>query len=373
MTHKHEEHGSVTPYQYVTVIVGAAIGAGVLIYPRLVIEQASTGGPIATLLGAIPAALCWICAIALDRKFHGRTPVEYAPQLLTRPVGWLYGLAVILLMLMLTALTAREFGAVLKTAILPNTPIEVTISVMLLTVAYFVRYDLQVFARVFEVFFPIIIVPLTIIALLSLKNARIYYLFPPLGLSWSGLFRGIAMASTGFTASLAALFLLPSLSRPKQALRSSMWGLGISTFLYVLVMTATLAVFGPEETKRLVWPTFELIKTTTVPGFILERMESAFVGIWVAAVFTTVGATYYVALLAITQLLRLGDHKVMAIPLVPILYMIAMAPADIHTLYRVTTAVGLAGIAFGVVSSLLMTALAYVRRKGAPTGATQAK
>ena len=373
MTPGHEEHGSVTPYQLTTVIVGATIGAGMLIYPRLVIEQASTGAPIATLLGVIPAALCWVCAIALDRKFRGRTPVEYAPQLLSRPIGWLYGLAVILLMLMLTALTAREFGAVLKTAILPNTPIEVTISVMLLTAAYFVRYDLQVFARVFEVFFLIIIVPLAFIALLSLKNARIYYLFPPLGLSWSGLFRGMAMASSGFVASLAGIFLLPSLSRPKQALWSSIWGLGTSTFLYTLVMAATLAVFGPEETKRLVWPTFELIKTTTVPGFILERMESAFVGIWVAAVFTTVGATYYAALLAITQLLRLGDHKVTAIPLVPILYMIAMAPADIHTLYRVTTAVGLAGIAFGVASSLLMTALASVRRKGAPAGATQAK
>lgn len=365
MPHHHEEHGSVTPYQLTTIIVGATIGTGVLAFPRFVVNEASTGGPVATLLGALPAIVAWMGALWLSRRHPKMTPVEYAQRLLTRPGGWLYGAALIALMLVLTALTAREFGEVLKTAILPNTPIEVTISVLLLTTAYFVRYDLQVFARVFEVFFPIMVVPLTIIGLLSLKNLRIYYLFPPLGTSWSGLLGGAMMSATGYLASMAGTFLLPSLSRPKQGLRYSMWGLGLSTFVYVLVVTSALAVFGPEETKRLVWPTFEVIKTTTVPGFILERLEAAFVGIWVAAVFTTVGATYYIALLAISQLFRLGDHKVMAIPLVPVMYMVAMAPGDIHTLYRFGVSLSLVGMAFLTVMPLFMVLVSLLRGNGA--------
>lgn len=350
-------------------MVGANIGAGVLAFPRLIVEQAGTGAPLATLLGAVPVTLAFLAAAKLSRWFPGRTPVEYAPKLLTVPGGWLYSAALIVMKLMITALAVREFGAVVRTAVLPNTPIEVTISLLLFSTAYFVRYDEQVFARVFEVFFPVMLVPLTIISLLSLKNARMYYLFPLLGTSLPGLLRGAAMASIGYVAYMITLFLLPSLNQPKQALKAGLIGIGLSAFVYVLAVTATLAVFGPEEIKHLIWPTFELVKNTTVPGFILERLESAFIGIWVAAVYTTVGATYYALLLKITQLFKLRDHKVMAIPLVPILYLIAMAAPSVHALYESVTAWGLFGVALNVGGPLLMLGVGFLSRKGATRSA----
>lgn len=370
---KGEEHGSVTPYQLTTILVGAIIGVGVLALPRIVTDEASTGGPLAVLLGAVPALLAWLASVRLSRWFRGRTPAEYAPVLLTRPVGWLYVLTLILFLLVITAMAVREFGEVLKTAILTNTPIEVTIIALLLTTAYFVRYDVQVFARVFEIFFPIMVVPLAIIGLLSLRNARLYYLLPLTGLSWQGLMGGAALASVGYVAGMIGPFLLPSLNRPGQAVKAGLWGSFLSLFVYLLVIIATLAVFGPEEMRRLVWPTFELVKTTTVPGFILERLESAFIGIWVAAVFTTVGATYYTALLAITQLFRLGDHKVAAIPLVPVLYLVAMAPDDILTLYRFVAGLGLFGVVLTQGMPLLFLGIGYLRGKEAIVRAGQAR
>lgn len=364
-----EEHGSITPYQFITILVGANIGTGVLAFPRLIAEQAGTGAPLATLLGVIPVALAGLAAIKLSRWFPGRSPVEYSPKLLTLPVGWLYSVALLVMKLAMTALAVREFGAVLRTAVLPNTPIEVTITLLLFTTAYFVRHDVQVFARVFEVFFPVMLVPLIIIGLLSLKNARAYYLFPLLGTSWAGLLRGAALASVGYIAYMIALFLLPSLSQPKQAVKAWLTGTALSAFVYMLAVTACLAVFGPEEIKHLIWPTFDLAKNTTVPGFILERPESAFLGIWVAAVFTTVGATYYASLLMISQLFKLRDHKVMAIPLIPVLYVIAMSPPNIHALYRIATGWGLFGVALNVGGPLLMAGIGLLLTKGATQGA----
>lgn len=345
MNRSGEEHGSVTPYQLTTIVVGACVGVGVLAFPRMIVEQAGSGAPLATLLGAIPVTLAWLALSKLNLWHRNKTIVEYAPRVLTRPVGWLWSGALILLLIMLTALTVREFGDVVRTAVLRNTPIEATTILLLLTVAFFVRYDVQVFARVFEVFFPLMLVPLTLIGLLSLKNGRVSYLLPLTGTDWQGLLVGAIVASVGYVAYIAAAMLLPSLNLPKRAVPAGLSGIGLTLFIYLLAVTASLSVFSTEEMMRLIWPTFELVKTTTVPGFILERLESAFLGIWVAAVFTTVGASYYTALIAVTQLLRLQDHKVLAIPLVPVLYLIAMAPEDIHSLYSLVEMVGLAGVA----------------------------
>lgn len=354
-----------------TILVGAIIGVGVLAFPRIIVQRAGTGAPLATLLGAVPGTLAWLASVKLARRCPGQTPVEYAPRLLTRPVGWLYGVILAVFLIVITALAIREFGEVVKTAVLRNTPLEVTIIALLLTTAYFVRYDLQVFARVFEVFFPLMLVPLTLIGMLSLKNARLYYLLPVTGPGWSGVLQGAALASVGYVAYVIGSFLLPSLNRPKAAVPAGLWGMGLSLFLYMLVVTATLALFGPEELRRLVWPTFELVKTTTIPGFILERLESAFIGIWVAAVFTTVGATYFAALLVLTQLFKLGDHKVLALPLVPVLYMTAMGPKDLLTLYRVVEALGLVGVVLTQLLPLLFLGVSLLRGKGVTARAQQ--
>lgn len=370
---KGEEHGSVTPYQMITIIVGAVLGVGVLAFPRIITDPAGSGGLLATLLGAIPTTIAWLVYVKLSRWFKGRTPAEYAPQVLTRPIGWLFLAAVVIFKVTITAMVAREFGAVLKTAVLPNTPIEVTIITMLLTTAYFVRYDVQVIAHVYEIFFPVMLVPLTLIGLLSLANARSYHLLPLTGMSWQGVLNGAVLASVGYVSVMIGPLLLPSLNRPKQAVKVGLWGIGLSLFVYMLAVSATLSVFGAQEMKRLVWPTYELVKTTTVAGFILERLEAAFVGIWVAAVFTTVAATYYAVLLIITQWFKLRDHKVMAIPLVPILYMVALVPPDIHTLYRVLTTVGLFGAVLNQVMPLLMLLVAYLRGKGSVSRASQSQ
>lgn len=354
-----------------TITVGAVIGVGVLAFPRIVVEPADTGGPLAALLGALGAMIAWLAWVKLSRWYPHRTPAEYAPKVLTRPIGWLYLSAIIILLVLITAMLAREFGEVLKTAVLPNTPIEVTIITMLATAAYFVRYDVQVIARVYEVFFPIMLVPLAIIGLLSLSNARLHHLMPLTGTDWQGVLTGAMMASVGYVAMMILPFLLPSLNRSKQAVEAGLWGLGLSAFVYMLAITASLSVFGYVEIKRMVWPTYELVKTTTVPGFILERLESAFIGIWVAAVFTTVAATYYPILLICSQWFGLRDHKVMAIPMVPVLYMVAMSPSDIHTLYRLLSVVGLAGAALTQVVPLLMLMIAYLRGKGVVSRARQ--
>lgn len=369
---KGEEHGSITPYQLTTVIVGANIGVGVLAFPRLIVEPAGTGGPLATVLGATLVFATWPAWVVLSRWFPRLTPTKYASRVLTAPVAWLLMVALAVQLELLAALTIREFGEVLKAAVLPNTPIEVTIILLLLTTAYFVRFDLQVIARVYEIFFPIMLVPLTILCLLSLTTARGYYLLPVTGMSWQGVFRGAVLASVGYVASVVAPFLLPSLTQPKLAIRAGFWGFGLSLFVYFLAMTATLSVFGPEELKRLVWPTLELVKTTTIPGFILERMESAFIGIWVAAVFTTVAAAYYPLVLLLAQLFRLKDHKVSVIPLLPVLYMTALVPDDIHTLYRMVLGVGLFGVVIANGMAILMVAVGWLRGKGVTRSAKPA-
>ncbi|GIQ63746.1 hypothetical protein PACILC2_23140 [Paenibacillus cisolokensis] len=87
----------------------------------------------------------------------------------------------------LAALIAREFGEVVITAVLKNTPLEVTVLVMLIMAAVSSRKNLTTFAYIHYFYSPLLLFPVLIIVVLSLKNAEVINLLPIWGNNPSGM------------------------------------------------------------------------------------------------------------------------------------------------------------------------------------------
>ena len=107
-------------------------------------------------------------------------------------------------------------------------------------------------------------------------------------------------------------------------MRSSIWAMLITGVLYILIVTATVSVFGAEETKKLLWPTLELAKATSLPANVLERLDAVFLAVWVTAVFTSLFSCYYFTIYSISKLFRLADHGMMSFFILPILFVLAI-------------------------------------------------
>ncbi len=54
--------------------------------------------------------------------------------------------------------------------------------------------------------------------------------------------------------------LIPHMRQQSKAWVSGLSGLGVAGALYLLIITSTVAVFGAEEVKELLYPTLELAK-----------------------------------------------------------------------------------------------------------------
>jgi spore germination protein len=157
--------------------------------------------------------------------------------------------------------------------------------------------------------------------------------------------------------------LIPHMRQPKKAMKGVFWGLAISGGLYFTIVIAAVGVFGPEETKHLLWPTLELAKTTTLPGNILERLDAAFLAVWVTAVFTTLFSSYYFTIHSISKLFRLRDHKMLSLFVLPYLFIMAMVPQNILQMYEVIEVVGQIGLLITIAYPLLLLVVAAFRKK----------
>jgi spore germination protein len=353
----------ITNTQAAAILTSTIIGVGVLPLPLFGVNAADTGAPLVTLLGALLGFVgLWLITI-LGMRFPDKTIIQYSEEILGKWPAVIGNLFIIIFFALLTALGSREFGEVVITSVLKKTPLEVTVIVMLLLATFASRNDVRTFSYMHLFYLPFILAPGLIIVALSLKNATIINILPIIGNNQSGMLKGVLTIAALFQGTFILTLIIPFMRRPQKAMKASLWGMGAGAGFYLLIVVATVAVFGAEEVKKLLWPTLELAKTTSLPANILERLDAVFLAVWVTAVFTTLLSSYYLTVQAITQMFRMRTHKMFCYFILPFITTLAMLPQNILQMYKVIVIVGQIGLFITIGYPCLLLVIAIFRQK----------
>jgi len=376
---KPDKPFQITIRQSSALIASSLIGVGVLTLPRRTVETSGESGWIVAIGGTLLAMLALAVIIKLSNRHPGQTIVEYASRLLGprrypligRIVGFPLFLAYFLFWATSTALVARTFGDVVVTTVLTRTPVEVVIATMLITAFIFVMYDEEVVARVNEILLPIIVIPVLVIALSSFQSARIDNLLPVFDGNWSGVVKGIFYTASSYLGFEIMTIFFADTEQGGKRMIGGMVGVAIPGLIYVLIVISSISVFGVEEIRLLAWPTLELVKTSEVPGLILERLESAFLGVWVAAVFTTVGNMYYATAAIARRTFKLKSHRWIALFLLPAYYWFSLIPQNGEMLLKYGRFISNGGMIIAYFVPVLLLILSFARGGRKRDGQTQ--
>ncbi|KIL40811.1 spore gernimation protein [Gordoniibacillus kamchatkensis] len=360
----------ITAIQAAAILISTIIGVGVLPLPLFAVRDGNSGAPLLTLLGGIIAYIgIWIIT-KLGIRFPRQSIILYSEAVLGKWTAWIGNVLIIGFFAFLTALAAREFGEVVITSVLKRTPLEVTVIVMLLMASLSSRNDMTTFAYIHHFYLPLIVFPIVLILALSLKNAQFINLLPVWGNepSPTDMWRGVLTIAALFQGSFVYTMVIPAMRRPDRAMVAGFWGVFIAGGLYVSTVIAAVGVFGPAETNNLLWPTLELAKATSLPGNILERLDAAFLAVWVTAVFTTLFSTYYFTIHAMSRFFRLRDHKLLAPFILPFLFALAMVPQNVVQMYDIIAIAGRLGLLITIVYPLIVLLVAVIRKKRGDAG-----
>lgn len=329
----------VSTWQLTTIMINSMIGVGILSLPRTVSTTLHETGWLGPLIGGFIAALPIMAILYLSKEYPGLTLVEYSPLVLGgkgfrkwgRILSYPWMFLFVSFQFLNAGMVVRGFGEVVVTAVLLETPLEAIIITLILIVLYLCMHEIEVVVRINELLFPIMLIPVFLIPYVSLVSADWNNLLPVRVDSWKDALKtgiGTFQLYTGFE--LLLIFCGLSMQGAKIGL-ATWFGLVFTIISYVLTAVAGIVVFGYEELQRMIWPTLELVKTAQRTGWLLERLESAFLAIWVSSVFTTLGNMYYSTVYSI----RIWFHKgiwfqrITAILLAVLLYFVTLLPQNI--------------------------------------------
>lgn len=363
MENMNAETKQVTVIQAAAILVSTIIGVGVLPLPLFAVRAADSAATLVTLLGMVVAFIGLALITWLGMRFPEHSIFQYSNLIIGKWLGTLGSIIVILFFAVLTSLTAREFGEVVVTSVLKSTPVEVTVIVMLALAAISSRRPMISFAYFHTFYFPFLLIPCVLIAALSMSNAEITNLQPFLFTVPNKLIIGTLTVAALFQGSFILTLVIPAMRKPQKAMKASLYGMAIAGGLYLIIVAASISVFGAEEIKKLLWPTLELAKATSLPGNVLERLDAAFLAVWVTAVFTTLLSSYFLTSYAIKQLLRLKEHQTFSFILLPFIFFMAMLPQNITQLYDIIEDFGRIGLLLTIIYPGLLLLIAFMRKK----------
>ncbi|ETT65290.1 spore germination protein [Paenibacillus sp. FSL R7-277] len=352
----------ITSLRAAAVISSTIIGVGILSFPRYMTEAGNSSAPLVAFCGVLFSFISYWLLASLCQRFPQETLFVFSRRLIGRPLAAIFTVVIMLLFIVLTGLTVRQFGDVATTVLYKKTPIEATIFLMLLISLLSSRRNVVKFSYIHFFYLPLIVGSILVTILLSLKNVDMLNLQPVLMAPSLQFWKGAQEATYLFQSSFVIVLLIPFMEKPGHAVRAGAWAIFLSGAIYVLIVIASVGIFGSEETKLLIYPTLEMARSAAFGEGFLERLDAIFIIIWVISVYTTIYTTYYISAYLLHKLLRFRDQRMASTVLLPVMFILAMLPSNVFESYRWALHLGNAGMMLMFGYPLLLWTVYLLRR-----------
>jgi len=261
-------------------------------------------------------------------------------------------------------LSLRSTAMSIKVFLLDTTPLLVLILIMIIPTVYAVSKGIKTMSIVLDILLPIVLLAIAMLVGLSYKKIEFQNLRPVFYGGVTPVIRGSLNLVHPYLGIGIIGYIFPSINNPKSTKKWIFIGTAISLAIYFLMVILTILVFGPEESKILVWPTVSLSKAIQLETELFERLESLFMAVWIPVAFTTLLTFYYSSILNLKALFNTNKDHLIIYGQIPLIIIIALFPGNIVELYKYLNWVNIMAmfLTFIVIPSMIFMTLIRKRR-----------
>ncbi|MDR6551737.1 endospore germination permease [Paenibacillus qinlingensis] len=306
------EKGQISSFQLGIMMYPTVLATGFLALPTITSHYAHNDLWMTPLLASASGFIAIFVAIKLHELFPKQTISQYSTHIIGRIPGLILSFFYVLLNLHGAGQIARQYADFVKACFLFKTPLLMIIYAIILLAAFAVRGGVEMLARSAVIFTPVFILPLCIFVLL-IPNMDIKNILPILEKGIVPVLKGTAAPQAWFSEFFLISYFLPYLSDLSKSRKWSVISLSIVVVTMIYVDLVSLFLFGPDTDNK-IYPVLIAIRYISVANF-FENLESLLLAMWVVGNFIKISIFYYVAVLSISQSLKLSDYRPYVFPL----------------------------------------------------------
>jgi spore germination protein KB len=312
MTNNRKENISL--WQLFILIINFELGSAMVVSLG---NEAKQDAWLAILLATVyGVGLVWAYTFLLNRE-PGKTLYEIIEKAGGKVFSNILTIMYVLYFFYLSARVLRDFGELITSVILPNTPLEIIAWTFMILIIYILYLGLENLGRLNELFTPYLILfifAITILLIISgeftLNNIQL-----PFKDGVTPVAKAIFPQLMGFPFGNMIVFtiIMTYTSKFSFAGKVSMAAVGVSGLLLSFSALLQLGALGAEARMRSNFPLLSAIRNVSIGNFI-ERLESIVVFILMIGIIGKVSMYFFVSLKGIEHVFRI-PYRVYAFPM----------------------------------------------------------
>ncbi|MDF2937484.1 MAG: spore germination protein [Paenibacillaceae bacterium] len=358
------EKSRITQYQLMFVSGFYIFGTMFITLPRsLTVLVLHTGWLCILLATALSVGYAWLLTRLLKR-IGDQGFITYVISLMGRWVGMPFALFFLLVpTLFYSSYVMRLVGELFETLIIPETPLGIMLVMFLILRYWNVRGGLRSIGIFAEVLFPLILLILVSMLLLSAGHVEMSRMMPLFDADFSGLYKGTLSVLAVFMEIGIVLYASRGIIKREQTL-GSLIKVNITVgFLILLIYWLCLGTFGSAYLMRLAFPTIEMVRNISFVHF-FEHVEIIFLAMWVMMNMVKGALTFYACVSGFQSWFGLNSYRRLMFPIAVIIYYLASIPQNlVQAVFRIDQFKGHMYPYAGLLFLLLTEILAWWKAK----------
>ncbi|QCJ41321.1 spore gernimation protein [Bacillus sp. S3] len=358
----------ISPRQFAILVILFSVGTTILTIPGSLAHEVKQDAWIASIIGTCISFLMVALYIAIGKLFPAMTLVEIMETLLGKWVGKTVSLSFVYFSFLNASELLNFVGYFMTTQIMPDTPIEAIQIIFACILIMGISLGLETLARSAEVLFPLFLFLFFLLVISVLLTPDLWTfknIQPIMNSEIKPMIRAVLIFSGVFTLpSIVLLMIFPiSVNQRKKAEKNFYIAIGIAGVCFIILITLTLLVLGPETSSRQMYPSYALAKEIKVGEF-LQRIEAILAIIWVITIFFKMSIYFYASIIGFVQTLNIKDYRPLMLPLGMILVIISLLvhPNVTHSTRYDKDIWPIYALLYGVVLPILLLVVYSVRK-----------
>ncbi|KYG26180.1 GerAB/ArcD/ProY family transporter [Priestia endophytica] len=254
--------------------------------------------------------------------------IEYIRKIFGKYLGWVLGLIYCLFFLYICGRNVREFGDLIISSTLTETPLLVINLTFILVICYVIHLGIEVLGRSAEVFIVILVVLGASGNFLVLVSGDVDFerIRPVLEHGWKPILSTTfpTLISFPFGEMLAFTMLLPYLNRPQLVKRVWISAVILSGLILSWTVILNISVLGLGPMKRSNFPLLMAVGKVHLLEFI-ERMDVIVVFTLLITVFFKASVYLYGGVIGIANLFKVDNYNHILLPIGTIVIFLSLA------------------------------------------------
>ncbi|MEA4815378.1 MAG: endospore germination permease [Lachnospiraceae bacterium] len=335
-------NGKISIRQLQSLIIIDTLGMGIVGLPALVSEFSGQSGYVATLFaGAVVLGMSLIYGNVL-KAFPQKSFSVISKKLLGGVLGTIVVWLLVIRLILEAGFELRFFCEIIKETMLPKTPPIIVAFIMIAMSFWFSQKGYETRGRLAEIILPISVVVIGIVFILASLGNNATNVIPVFENGAKGFFKASLVSLSAFggveLVFIAGKFLNHTEEKEKGFFAFSgnigkniFFASVALVFLMVFISTVTIARFGADETKDIMWPVIKVMQIIDFPGSIFERQDVFMMWFWIVSAFAAVNKGVFLPSVITSENKQAKTRLIISSALA---FAIAIFPYDFFDIYK---------------------------------------